>query len=142
MSELINEVQLGVTKGTALQEAVEANFRGETMEVGLYLAMARQAQREGYPEIAEALEKIAWDEAWHAAHFAELNGMISSSTKENLEKMLAGERKANHGKRESAVQAKENNLDHAHDYFDESSRDEARHARALEGLLKRYFEGK
>lgn len=139
MSELINEVKLGVTKGTAAEDEVEANFKGETMEVGLYLAMARQAQREGYPEIAEVLEKIAWEEAVHAAHFAELNGKISASTKENLEKMLAGEKGANKGKREAAVKAKENNLDHAHDFFDESSRDEARHARALEGLLNRYF---
>ncbi|SMB99157.1 Rubrerythrin [Thermanaeromonas toyohensis ToBE] len=139
MSDLINQVQLGVTKGTILEEAVEANFRGETTEVGLYLAMARQAQREGYPEIAEVLEKIAWEEAWHAAHFAELNGKISASTKENLEKMLDGEKHANRGKRESAVKAKENNIDQAHDFFDESSRDEARHAQALEGLLNRYF---
>lgn len=140
MSELINEVKLGVTKGTAVEDEVEAHFKGETMEVGLYLAMARQAQREGYPEIAEVLEKIAWEEALHAAHFAELNGKISACTKENLEKMLAGERGANKGKREAAVKAKESNLDPAHDFFDESSRDEARHARALEGLLNRYFQ--
>ncbi|MDN5347909.1 MAG: hypothetical protein PWP65_1473 [Clostridia bacterium] len=139
MADLVNEVKLGVTKGTIVEDAVEANFKGETMEVGLYLAMARQAQREGYPEIAEVLEKIAWEEAWHAAHFAELNGKIADSTAENLKKMLAGEQGANKGKREAAVKAKENNLDHAHDFFDESSRDEARHAQALEGLLKRYF---
>lgn len=139
MPELINEVQMGVTRGTELEERVEANFRGETGEVGLYLAMARQAQREGYPEIATVLEKIAMDEAWHAANFAELNGKISESTKENLEKMLYGEKMANKGKREAAVKAKEQNIDAAHDYLDESSRDEARHARALEGLLRRYF---
>lgn len=139
MADLVNEVKLGVTKGTELEEKVEMNFKGETSEVGLYLAMARQAEREGYPEVAQALERIAWDEAWHAAHFAELNGKISASTKENLEKMLAGEQGANKGKREAAVQAKELNIDHAHDYFDESSRDEGRHAKALEGLLKRYF---
>jgi rubrerythrin len=101
--------------------------------------MARQAMREGYPEIAEVLRRIAWEEAEHASHYAELNGMISESTKENIERMLKGEQGANRGKREAAVQAKEAGLDHAHDYFDESSRDEARHARALEGLLKRYF---
>lgn len=139
MADLVNEVKLGVTKGTELEEKVEMNFKGETSEVGLYLAMARQAEREGYPEVAQALERIAWDEAWHAAHFAELNGKISASTKENLEKMLAGEQGANKGKREAAVRAKELNIDHAHDYFDESSRDEGRHAKALEGLLKRYF---
>jgi len=137
--ELINESKLGVTKGTVIEQAVEMNFKGETSEVGLYLAMARQAMREGYPEIAEVLRRIAWEEAEHASHYAELNGMISESTKENLERMLKGEQGANRGKREAAVQAKEAGLDHAHDYFDESSRDEARHARALEGLLKRYF---
>ncbi|MDK2820943.1 MAG: hypothetical protein PWP31_908 [Clostridia bacterium] len=139
MADLVNEVKLGITKGTEVEKAVEANFKGETTEVGLYLAMARQAAREGYPEISLVLEKIAWEEAEHAAHYAELNGKISESTKENLEKMLAGEIGANKGKREAAVKAKENNLDHAHDFFDESSRDEARHAQALEGLIKRYF---
>ncbi|BCV23613.1 MAG TPA: rubrerythrin family protein [Firmicutes bacterium] len=137
--DLINESRLGVTKGTAVEQAVEMNFKGETSEVGLYLAMARQAMREGFPEVAEALRRIAWEEAEHASHYAELNGMISASTKENIERMLKGEQGANRGKREAAVQAKEAGLDHAHDYFDESSRDEARHARALEGLLKRYF---
>jgi len=132
-------VKLGITKGTAVEDAVRRNFKGETSEVGLYLAMARQAEREGYPEVAGALVSIAWDEAWHAAHYAELNGLISASTKENLEKMLAGEQGANRGKREAAVKAKEEGIDHAHDFFDESSRDEGRHARALEGLLKRYF---
>ncbi len=139
MAELINEVKLGVTKGTELEEAVNMNFRGETGEVGMYLAMARQAEREGYPEVAAALIKIATEEAEHASHFAELNGMISAGTKENIEKMLRGEQAANRGKRESAVKARELGIDHAHDYFDESSRDEARHAQMLEGILKRYF---
>lgn len=139
MADLINELKLGVTKGTELEGAVTAEFKGETWEVGAYLAMARQAQREGYPEVALVLESIAKDEAWHAAHFAELNGIISGSTKENIEKMLKGEIMANKGKREAAVKAKELGNDHAHDVFDESSRDEARHACALEGLLNRYF---
>ncbi len=139
MVELINENRLGIAKGSPVEEAVIANFRGETAEVGLYLAMARQAQREGYPEIAGVLEAIAWDEAGHAARYAELGGMISESTKENLEKMLAGETGANKGKRQAAVKAKEAGVDEPHDLFDEASRDEARHARALEGLLKRYF---
>lgn len=139
MLDLINENKIGVAKGTAVEDAVDRNFEGETSEVGLYLAMSRQAQQEGYPEIADALVSIAWDEAWHAAHFAELNGMISESTKENLEKMLAGEVGANKGKRKAAVKAKEENIDHAHDFFDESSRDEGRHAKALDGLLNRYF---
>jgi len=139
MAELINEVQLGIAKDTVVEEDVNKNFQGECSEVGLYLAMARQADREGYPEVAEALRKIAWEEAEHASHFAELNGLISSDTKENIERMLKGEIGANKGKKDAATKAKENNIDHAHDYFDESSRDEARHARVLEGLLKRYF---
>ena len=137
--ELVNENKVGVAKGTIVEDDVEANFRGETAEVGLYLAMARQAQREGFPEIAEALKRIALEEAEHAARYAELNGKIST-TKENLQKMLSGEQAANKGKKESAVKAKENNLDEVHDVFDETSRDEARHARMLKGLLDRYFE--
>lgn len=133
------EIRLGVSKDTPVEYAVTNNFKGETSEVGLYLAMSRQALREGYPEIAEALKSIAWDEAWHAARFAELNGLISDSTSENIKKMLAGEVGANKGKREAAIKAKENDVDEAHDVFDESSRDEARHARALQGLLNRYF---
>lgn len=136
--DLVNEVKLGCAKGTELEGAVGKNFDGETSEVGLYLAMARMAQREGYPEIAEVLKTIAWEEAEHAAHFAELNGKIGS-TEENLKKMLSGELAANKGKRESAMKAKEIGNDHCHDYFDESSRDEGRHAQALEGLIKRYF---
>jgi len=139
MAELINEVQIGVAKGTVVEESVKMNFQGECSEVGLYLAMARQAEREGYPEVSEALKRIAWEEAEHASHFAELNGLISPSTKENIQKMLKGETGANKGKKDAAIKAKENNVDPAHDYFDESSRDEARHARTLEGLLKRYF---
>lgn len=139
MAELINENKLGVAKGTVVEAAAEANFKGETAEVGLYLAMSRQAQRQGYPEVADALKSIAMDEAWHAARYAELNGKISASTKENIEKMLSGEQGANKGKREAAVKAKEAGIDEAHDVFDESSRDEARHAKVLEGLLKRYF---
>lgn len=137
--ELINEVRLGVTRGTELEAAVEMNFKGETSEVGLYLAMARQAEREGYPEVAAVLRRIALEEAEHAAHFAELNGLVSANTRENIERMLKGEVGANRGKREAAVKAKETGIDPAHDAFDESSRDEARHARALEGILQRYF---
>ena len=137
--ELVNVNRLGVTKGTAIEEAVMANFKGETEEVGLYLAMARQAQREGYPEIAEALKRIAWEEAEHAARYAELNGLISENTKENLEKMAHGEMGANNGKRQAAIKAKEANVDEAHDLLDESSRDEARHHLMLKGLLQRFF---
>lgn len=141
MIELVNEHKVGVAKGTVMNEAVTENFRGETSEVGLYLAMARQACREGYPEVAEALKTIAWEEAGHAAGYAELAGLISTSTKENIQKMLQGELMANKGKREAAVKSREANIDHAHDYFDETSRDEGRHAQILQGLLKRYFGG-
>ncbi len=135
---LINENKIGIAKETAIESDVEMNFNGETKEVGLYLAMSRQAQREGYPEIAEVLKRIALEEAEHAARYAELNGKITE-TKENLQKMLNGEQAANKEKRESAVKAKENNIDEARDVFDETSRDEARHARMLKGLLDKYF---
>jgi rubrerythrin len=138
-TDLINENRIGEAKGTPLEEAVLKNFQGETTEVGLYLAMAWQAQREGYPEIAEVLKSIAWDEAQHAVRYALLNGMVSESTKENIEKMLAGERMANKAKREAAVRARQEAGDETHEVFDDTSRDEARHARALEGLLRRYF---
>lgn len=136
---LINENKIGVAVGTAVADYVEANFKGETSEVGIYLAMARQAQREGFAEVAEVLKRIAWEEAEHAARYAELNGKIDQNTKENLKKMLAGEIGANKMKKEAATKAKEANIDEAHDFFDESSRDEARHAKMLEGLLQHYF---
>ncbi len=139
MADLVNVNKIGSAKGSAVEEAVNANFQGETAEVGLYLAMSRQAQREGLPEIAEALKSLAMDEAWHAARFAELNGKISESTKENLEKMLAGEQGANKGKKAASVKANEAGVEEAGNFFDESSKDEARHAKTLEGLLKRYF---
>ncbi len=137
--DLVSENKIGVAKATVVEKQVENNFRGETTEVGLYLAMARVAMREGYPEIALALEKIAWEEAHHAAVFAEMNGLVSESTKENLERMLKGEQMANKEKRETAVKAKEAGVDEPHDFFDVSARDEARHARTLKGLLGRYF---
>lgn len=133
------EIKLGVTKGTAVEQDVKENFNGENWEVGWYLAAARQAQREGYPEIGEYLIRVAWEEAMHAARFAELNGEISASTKENLQNAIKGEQKSNQMKRESAVKAKQENIDEAHDFFDEAAKDEARHARGLKGLLERYF---
>lgn len=136
--ELTIENKLGVTKGTVLEEAVRKNFNGESWEVGWYLAAARQAQREGLPEIAEVLKAIAFEEAAHAARFAELNGEVGQ-TRANLEQALRGEIMANKGKREAALLAREAGVDPAHDVFDESAKDEGRHARALEGLLQRYF---
>jgi len=137
--EIINEHKIGVTKGTAVENDVTMNFKGETHEVGIYLAMARQAQRQGFPEVADTLKTIAWEEAMHAAQFAEMNGLISEDTKTNLQNMINGEIGANNGKKAAAKLAKQNDLDPAHDFFDESSRDEARHAQMLMGLVKRYF---
>jgi rubrerythrin len=137
--ELINEHEMGICKGTDLEKAVQANFNGETQEVGMYLAMARLAQREGLPEVAEVLKTIAWEEAEHASHFAEMNQIIKPSLKENLEMMLEGETMANNEKKAAATKAKECDIDVVHDFFDESSRDEARHARMLKGMLERYF---
>ncbi len=131
--ELINEHKIGVCKDTELEKDVKANFEGECAEVGMYLAMARLAQREGLPEVGEVLKTIAFEEAGHAAVFAEMNGVISSSLKENLETMANNEKKA------SAKLTKLENIDPAHDFFDESSKDEARHAPMLKGLLERYF---
>ena len=139
MATLIDEVRLGAAKGTGIEEAVDTNFKRKTSEIGLYLAMSLRAFKVGYPEVADTLELFAIDAAWHAAHFAELNGLVSESTKENLEKMLVDKEKANKGERRVAIKAKEIGCDPAHDFFDESSRDEGRHANALEGLLKRYF---
>ncbi len=135
----LHENKLGEAKGTPLEDAVEANFRGETAEVGLYLAMAIRAQAEGHAEVAQVLKTIAYEEAGHAARYALLNGKISANTKENLEKMLAGEQGANKSKMESAARAKTDAGDETAELFAEASRDEARHARMLEGLLKRYF---
>ncbi|WP_026475716.1 ferritin-like domain-containing protein [Alkaliphilus transvaalensis] len=137
--ELTIENVIGETKGTPLERPVKQNFTGETSEVGIYLAMARLAQRQGYPEIAEVLKTIAWEEAEHAARFAELNGMIEEDIFENIKRMLEGETFANQEKKKAADQAEELNLLTARDYFNESSKDEARHARMLEGILNRFI---
>jgi rubrerythrin len=133
---------VGVAKGApdAIIEGLRANFEGECSEVGMYLAMARVAAREGYPEIALYWEKAAFEEAEHAAKFAELLGeCLTDSTKKNLEMRVAAENGATAGKFELAKMAKELNLDAIHDTVHEMARDEARHGRGLEGLLKRYF---
>ena len=114
-------------------------FQGECAEVGMYMAMARQAEREGYPEVAETMKRIAWEEAHHAARFCELLGGVSQSTKENLEKLVAGESGANTGKKGIAVRSKAENQDAIHDAIHEACKDEARHAAAFYGLLKRLF---
>ena len=117
-----------------------ANFNGECSEVGMYLCMARIAHREGYPEIGLYWEKAAYEEAEHAAKFAELLGeVLTDSTKKNLEMRVDAENGATAGKFELAKKAKELGLDAIHDTVHEMARDEARHGKALEGLLKRYF---
>ncbi|MDR2967777.1 MAG: rubrerythrin family protein [Methanobacteriaceae archaeon] len=134
-----NVHEVGVTKGTDLEEVVKANFMGETQEVGIYLAMARQATREGLGEVAEVLKRLAYEEADHAARFAEMNGIIKPTLKENLEMMIEGEKMANKEKRAASDKAKGKNLEDPADFFNESSKDEGRHAKALEGILERYF---
>ena len=119
---------------------LRANFMGECTEVGMYLAMARVAHREGYPEIGLYWEKAAYEEAEHAAKFAELLGeCVSTSTKENLTVRVAAENGATMGKFELAKRAKEEGLDAIHDTVHEMARDEARHGKAFKGLLERYF---
>ena len=119
---------------------LRANFEGECSEVGMYLAMARVAHREGYPEIGLYWEKAAWEEAEHASKFAEILGeVVTPSTKKNLEMRVAAENGATAGKLELAKMAKAANLDAIHDTVHEMAKDEARHGRAFEGLLKRYF---
>lgn len=133
---------LGVAKDAPeeIKEGLRANFMGECSEVGMYLAMARVAAREGYPEIALYWEKAAYEEAEHAAKFAELLGEeLTDSTKKNLEMRVAAENGATLGKFELAKMAKELNLDAIHDTVHEMARDEARHGKAFEGLLNRYF---
>ena len=133
---------VGVAKGVSQEiiDGLRANFEGECSEVGMYLAMARVAHREGYPEIGLYWEKAAYEEAEHAAKFAELLGeVITDSTKKNLEMRVDAENGATAGKFDLAKRAKAANLDAIHDTVHEMARDEARHGKAFEGLLKRYF---
>ncbi len=133
---------VGVAEGAPADiiEDLRANYMGECTEVGMYLAMARVAHREGYPEIGLYWEKAAYEEAEHAAKFAELLGeVVTASTKKNLEMRVEAENGATLGKFELAKRAKELNLDAIHDTVHEMARDEARHGKAFEGLLQRYF---
>ena len=119
---------------------LRANFEGECTEVGMYLAMARVAHREGYPEIGLYWERAAHEEADHASRFAELLGeVLTTSTKKNLEMRVEAENGATMGKVNLAKRAKELNLDAIHDTVHEMARDEARHGKAFKGLLDRYF---
>ena len=133
---------VGVAKDVPeeIKEGLRANFNGECSEVGMYLAMSRVAAREGYPEIALYWEKAAYEEAEHAAKFAEMLGeVVTDSTKKNLEMRVAAENGATAGKTDLAKKAKALNLDAIHDTVHEMARDEARHGKAFAGLLKRYF---
>ena len=134
---------VGIGKVDATEEIImglRENFQGECTEVGMYLAMARVAHREGYPEIGLYWEKAAYEEAEHAAKFAELLGeVVTDSTKKNLELRVDAENGATAGKFELAKKAKQLNLDAIHDTVHDMARDEARHGKAFEGLLKRYF---
>ena len=131
-----------VAKGAPeeILQGLRENFQGECTEVGMYLAMARVAHREGYPEIGLYWEKAAYEEAEHAAKFAELLGeVVTDSTKKNLQMRVEAENGATQGKTDLAKKAKELNLDAIHDTVHEMARDEARHGKAFAGLLKRYF---
>jgi rubrerythrin len=133
---------VGVAKGVdpEIIEGLRMNFNGECSEVGMYLAMARVAHREGYPEIGLYWEKAAYEEAEHAAKFAELLGeVLTDSTKKNLEMRVEAENGATAGKMDLAKKAKELGLDAIHDTVHEMARDEARHGKAFAGLLARYF---
>jgi rubrerythrin len=134
--------KVGVAKGVdpRIVEGLQANFMGECTEVGMYLAMSRQADREGYPEIAEAYKRIAFEEADHAARFAEMLGeVVNADTKKNLQLRVDAEFGACKGKKEIAVLAKKLEYDAIHDTVHEMCKDEARHGQAFQGLLKRYF---
>ncbi|MBQ7642499.1 MAG: NADH peroxidase [Clostridia bacterium] len=133
---------VGVAKDVdeEIKKGLRMNFEGECSEVGMYLAMARVAYREGYPEIGMYYEKAAYEEADHAARFAEMLGeVVTDSTKKNLELRVAAENGATTGKTELAKKAKAMNLDAIHDSVHEMARDEARHGKAFKGLLDRYF---
>ncbi len=133
---------IGVAEGVDQDviDGLKANFTGECTEIGMYLAMSRQADREGLPEVAEAYKRIAFEEAEHAAKFAEMLGeVLVPDTKANLKARVEAENGACQGKKDLATLAKKLNLDAIHDTVHEMCKDEARHGQAFEGLLKRYF---
>ena len=137
-----DEHRIGVAQGLdpEVVQGLKDNFMGECTEVGMYLAMSRQADREGYPEVAEAYKRIAFEEAEHASKFAELLGeVVNADTKKNLELRVAAEHGATQGKLDLAKRAKELGYDAIHDTVHEMCKDEARHGSAFQGLLKRYF---
>ena len=137
-----DEHKIGVAKDVDadILEGLRSNFMGECTEVGMYLAMSRQADREGFPEVAEAYKRIAFEEAEHAAKFAELLGeVVVADTKANLQARVDAEHGACQGKKDLATRAKQLNYDAIHDTVHEMCKDEARHGMAFKGLLERYF---
>ncbi len=139
--QFVTEHEIGVAKGCdeEMIKDLNAHFMGVCIEVGMYLAMSRQADREGYPEIAEAFKRYAWEEAEHASKFAELLGDCVWNTKTNLYKRMMAEAGANADKMRIAANAKKANLDAIHDTVHEMDKDEARHGRDFAGLYARYF---
>lgn len=139
--KFVTEHEVGVAKGTGDEMIKDLNdhFNGECSEVGMYLAMSRQADREGYPEIADAFKRYAFEEAEHAAKFAELLGDVVWDTKTNLEKRMHAEAGANEDKMRIARNAKEAGLDAIHDTVHEMAKDEARHGQGFYGLYQRFF---
>ncbi len=138
----VTEHVIGIAKGADAQvvQGLKDHFMGECTEVGMYLAMSRQAEREGYPEVAEAYKRYAFEEAEHAAKFAELLGeVVTTSTKKNLEMRAEAEAGACAAKMEIAKRAKELGYDAIHDTVHEMAKDEARHGQGFQGLLKRLF---
>ncbi len=137
-----DEHRIGVAKDVdpEILNGLKQHFQGECTEVGMYIAMSRQADREGFPEVAEAYKRIAFEEAEHAAKFAELLGeVVKPSTKENLKDRMEAECMACDSKKKIATRAKELGLDAIHDTVHEMCKDEARHGQAFEGLFKRFF---
>ena len=136
-----DEHRIGVAKGVdpEILKGLRDHFNGECSEVGMYLAMSRQADREGYPEIAEAFKRYAWEEAEHAAKFAELLGECVWDTRTNVEKRMLAEQGACEDKKRIATLAKQQNLDAIHDTVHEMCKDEARHGAGFQGLFNRYF---
>ena len=137
----VTEHVIGIAKDVdpEIKKGLQANFEGECTEVGMYLAMSRQAAREGYPEIAEAFKRYAWEEAEHAAKFCELLGECVWDTETTLKKRMEAEAGACEDKKRIATLAKKLNLDAIHDTVHEMCKDEARHGKGFEGLYNRYF---
>ena len=136
------EHRVGVAQGLdeEVVQGLRENFNGECAEVGMYLAMSRQAEREGYPEIAEAYKRYAFEEAEHAAKFAELLGeVLTSDTKKNVKMRMEAENGACSGKMKLAKRAKELGYDAVHDTVHEMAKDEARHGCGFKGLYDRFF---